>query len=190
MTPAPTILQRLAWAPRAGDRPAHGISTIHEETVVPATLDETFAFFSEATNLERLTPPWLNFRIHTPGPIVMREGLEIDYHIVLYGLTIPWRSRIDVWEPGVRFVDRQVLGPYRWWHHEHRFESVSRRDACDRPRRVQAPRTVDQRTARPSGRRTHLCLPEADTAGVVCRVSARDRTTRHKDRAWGEAGLA
>jgi ligand-binding SRPBCC domain-containing protein len=124
MTPGRTILQRLAWAPRAGARPADGISTIHEETVVPATVEETFAFFSEATNLERLTPPWLNFRIRTPLPIVMREGLEIDYDIVLYGLPVPWRSRIDVWEPGARFVDRQVLGPYRWWHHEHRFEAA------------------------------------------------------------------
>jgi len=38
---------------------------------------------------------------------------------------LPWRSRIDVWEPGVRFVDRQVVGPYRWWRHEHRFEPVA-----------------------------------------------------------------
>lgn len=41
------------------------------------------------------------------------------------GAPIPWRTRIDVWEPGARFVDRQIAGPYRWWHHEHRFESVA-----------------------------------------------------------------
>ena len=35
-----------------------GKLTLHQETVVPATLDETFAFFSDAANLERLTPPW------------------------------------------------------------------------------------------------------------------------------------
>jgi len=34
------------------------------------------------------------------------------------------RAVRDVWEPGVRFVDRQVRGPYRWWRHEHRFEAV------------------------------------------------------------------
>jgi ligand-binding SRPBCC domain-containing protein len=54
----------------------------------------------------------------------MAEGTEIEYRIVLYGLPIPWLTRIDVWEPGVRFVDRQLRGPYRWWHHEHRFEPV------------------------------------------------------------------
>ena len=78
----------------------------------------------DQTALERLTPPWLNFRIVTPQPIAMCEGTEITYRIVLYGLPIPWTSRIEVWEPGVRFVDRQLRGPYRWWYHEHRFEST------------------------------------------------------------------
>lgn len=118
------IMQRWAGALAAGDRPASGFDYVRAETIVPAPLDRTFPFFSEAANLERLTPPWLNFRIRTAMPIVMREGLEIEYCIVLYGVPIPWRSRIDVWEPGVRFVDRQTAGPYRWWRHEHTFEPV------------------------------------------------------------------
>lgn len=109
----------------SGPRPSSGLKTVHAETVVPTSLDETFAFFSAATNLERLTPPWLNFRIRTPQPIHMGEGTLIDYQIVLYGMPIPWRTRIDVWEPGVRFVDRQLAGPYLWWHHEHRFEATA-----------------------------------------------------------------
>jgi ligand-binding SRPBCC domain-containing protein len=103
--------------------PRHTL-TLSRETVVPALIEETFAFFADAANLERLTPPWLNFTIRTPMPVTMREGLEIAYQIRLYGLPIPWVSRIDVWEPRRRFVDRQLIGPYRWWHHEHRFEPV------------------------------------------------------------------
>lgn len=118
------LLHRLAWAPRAGARPSRGLRVLEKDTIVPAPLDETFAFFTDAANLGRLTPPWLDFRIRTPLPIAMREGAEIEYLIVLRGVPIPWLTRIDVWEPGVRFVDRQLAGPYRWWHHEHRFESV------------------------------------------------------------------
>jgi ligand-binding SRPBCC domain-containing protein len=119
------MLDRFAWAPRAGVRPDPRLLVhLHTETLVPRPLDETFAFFSDARNLERLTPPSLRFRILTPEPITMREGIEIDYRILLYGVPIPWTTRIDVWEPGVRFVDRQLRGPYRWWHHEHRFEPV------------------------------------------------------------------
>jgi len=94
------------------------------EIIVPASLTDTFAFFADAGNLQRITPPWLHFSVLTPMPVEMRAGLQIAYRISLYGLPIPWHSRIDVWEPGVRFVDRQIVGPYRWWRHEHRFEAV------------------------------------------------------------------
>jgi ligand-binding SRPBCC domain-containing protein len=97
---------------------------LRKETLIPVSIGATFEFFADASNLERLTPPWLTFQIRTPMPVVMQEGLEIDYRIVLHGWPIPWRTRIDVWEPGVRFVDRQLIGPYRWWRHEHRFEPV------------------------------------------------------------------
>ena len=117
-------MRPLAWL-AAGERPSEPLLHVHRAAVVPATLEQAFAFFAEAANLERLTPPWLRFRIQTPPPIVMREGTEIDYRISLRGLPLPWRSRIDVWEPGVRFVDRQVVGPYRWWRHEHRLERVA-----------------------------------------------------------------
>lgn len=108
----------------AGDRPARGLTTRRWETEVPATLQDTFGFFSDAANLQRLTPAWVNFRIRTPLPIAMRAGVEIDYRIVVRGLPIPWRTRIEVWEPGVRFIDRQVIGPYRWWWHTHEFEAL------------------------------------------------------------------
>jgi ligand-binding SRPBCC domain-containing protein len=108
----------------AGERPSGPLLHLHRAAVVRAGIDETFAFFSEAGNLERLTPPWLRFRILTPLPIAMREGTIIDYRILMRGLPLPWRSQIDRWEPGVCFVDRQVVGPYRWWRHEHRFEAV------------------------------------------------------------------
>lgn len=106
-------------------RPASGVATLHSETIVPVSIERAFAFFSDARNLEHMTPPWLNFRIQTPLPIVMTEGTVIDYRIDLYGLPIPWRTRIDVWEAGVRFVDRQIAGPYLWWRHEHRFDAIA-----------------------------------------------------------------
>ena len=95
---------------------------MHRETLVTAPLGETFAFFADASNLERLTPPWLRFSIRSAVPVAMRAGLEIEYRIYLYGVPIRWVSAIDVWKPGVRFVDRQITGPYLWWRHEHRFE--------------------------------------------------------------------
>ena len=97
---------------------------LHVEQFIPRPLEEVFAFFSDAGNLERITPPWLKFSIQTLVPIEMRVGAVIDYRLRVHGLPMRWRSRISTWVPPRRFVDEQVRGPYKVWIHEHRFEEV------------------------------------------------------------------
>lgn len=82
---------------------------------------EVFAFFSDAANLEKLTPPFLGFRILTPPPIEMRAGTRIDYKISLHGIPMTWQTLIERFEPDDLFVDRQLKGPYAHWHHTHTF---------------------------------------------------------------------
>ena len=86
-------------------------------------LDEVFAFFSDAANLEAITPRFLRFRISTPRPIPMHEGARIDYQLSLFGVRLRWVTRITAWEPGVRFVDEQESGPYALWRHTHAFRA-------------------------------------------------------------------
>lgn len=106
---------------RASVRPGY---VMQAECVVPRPIDELFAFFSDATQLQAITPPWLHFQVLTPEPIEMFVGQRIDYRLRVRGLPLSWTSEITAWEPGERFVDEQILGPYSHWHHEHRFESV------------------------------------------------------------------
>ena len=96
------------------------------EQRLPGTPEEVFPFFAAAANLEAITPPWLHFRIVTPQPIEMREGALIEYRLRLRGIPLRWHTRIDEWNPSPptpRFVDRQLSGPYRVWHHTHEFEA-------------------------------------------------------------------
>ncbi|MCH2141964.1 MAG: SRPBCC family protein [Phycisphaerales bacterium] len=80
-----------------------------------------FGFFSDARNLERITPPLLKFSILTEGPIDMCVGALIDYRLRIRGLPLRWRTEITAWDPPHRFEDTQLKGPYRQWIHEHRF---------------------------------------------------------------------
>ena len=95
---------------------------LEREQVVPTPIERAFDFYSDAGNLERITPPWLRFRMVTPAPIEMREGALLEYRLVLHGIPVRWRTRIESWEPPVRFVDAQLRGPYALWHHTHEFE--------------------------------------------------------------------
>ena len=115
----------MAAAPGAESKLDTEASThvLEADQWVPTALDDTFEFFADAANLEAITPPFLHFHILTPLPMEMCEGALIAYSMRLNGLPVRWLTRIEEYAPGVRFVDRQVRGPYRRWIHTHTFEA-------------------------------------------------------------------
>jgi uncharacterized protein len=91
------------------------------EQYVARPLDQVFDFFSKAENLQELTPRWLHFRILSVEPEPVRQGTLIRYALRWRIFPIRWTTEIVAWEPPHRFVDVQLKGPYKLWHHEHRF---------------------------------------------------------------------
>ena len=99
------------------------IREFRTELWLPLPPEEVFPFFADASNLERITPPELNFAIMTPLPIEMCTGTVIDYRLSLFGVSFDWKTGITAWEPPDLFVDEQLAGPYRTWVHRHAFRN-------------------------------------------------------------------
>lgn len=88
---------------------------------VPRAPEQIFPFFGTAHNLERLTPDFLRFKILDAPTAPLTTGSRIAYRLQLHGIPVRWKTRIDAWTPPRRFIDRQVSGPFRLWHHLHEF---------------------------------------------------------------------
>jgi ligand-binding SRPBCC domain-containing protein len=95
---------------------------LERRQIIERPLREVFDFFADAGNLERITPPELNFHILTPPPIDIKKGALIDYELKLHGIPITWKTEITEWNPPFDFVDSALKSPYKQWIHRHTFE--------------------------------------------------------------------
>lgn len=108
--------------------------TLEREQVIERPRGETFAFFGDAFNLERITPPFLRFRILNEPPIEMGAGTLLEYRLALFGIRFYWKTLIERWSPEESFVDVQLKGPYALWRHTHTFEELSQASTLVRDR--------------------------------------------------------
>ena len=88
---------------------------------VPQSVDLTWRFFSDASNLAALTPPEAGFEAGgIDGPVY--PGQILTHRVrVLPGIKLTWVTEILHVEPGHSFVDGQESGPFRFWRHRHEF---------------------------------------------------------------------
>ena len=100
------------------------VHTLTRQQELEGSPAEVFPFFADATNLEAITPPLLAFQVMTPRPIAMHAGTLIEYRLKIHRMPIRWRTLIEEWRPSEMFVDTQIKGPYKLWHHTHTFDPL------------------------------------------------------------------
>jgi ligand-binding SRPBCC domain-containing protein len=102
------------------------VYSLYSRQHVPASLEEVWAFFSDAKNLLAVTPPQLNLKVTNEvyGQRVY-AGQVMTYKVQpLLGLPLSWMTEITHVEEKKYFVDEQRKGPYKLWHHQHHFRAV------------------------------------------------------------------
>lgn len=98
--------------------------TLYRRQLIPAAMDEVFAFFEDPHNLAGITPPWLGFTVLSSSDAQVREGTRLAYRMRVFRVPFRWEARIPVFVRGERFVDEMTRGPYARWYHRHLFRAV------------------------------------------------------------------
>ncbi|MBT7191440.1 MAG: SRPBCC family protein [Anaerolineae bacterium] len=101
------------------------IHRLYRQQIVPASLDEVWAYFATPQNLNEMTPDDMKFEIVHGGEGKMFQGQLVEYRVQFMPLIKSlWLTEIAQVKEGSYFVDEQRIGPYSLWYHEHRFEAV------------------------------------------------------------------
>ena len=103
------------------------IYNLTREQFLPITLQEAWDFFSSPTNLAKITPAHMKFKIlYISGGNKAYAGQIIRYKInVLPFLPMHWVTAITQVKEPLHFIDEQRFGPYALWHHQHHFKEVA-----------------------------------------------------------------
>ncbi len=99
--------------------------TLERTQILPISLEKAWDFFSDPGNLVKITPPDMDFLITSPPQSETYAGQIITYTVrPLLRMSVNWTSEITHVDRPNFFVDEQRFGPYRFWHHQHRFREV------------------------------------------------------------------
>lgn len=99
------------------------IYTLTKTQFVPTDMKTCWDFFSQPKNLQTITPPYMGFKILHGAAKTMYPGQIIEYKVSpVLNIPMQWVTEIKHVIPNELFVDNQMIGPYKLWHHKHFFE--------------------------------------------------------------------
>lgn len=99
--------------------------SLERAQIIDTSLVRAWDFLKNPANLNSITPDDLHFRIISPVPERMFNGLLIEYRITIpcFG-TRTWIAEIKHIHEHKSFVDEQRLGPYKFWYHYHELQTT------------------------------------------------------------------
>ena len=102
-----------------------GYYQIHRQQILNSDIETIWDFASDTENLKKITPPEVGFEILSKSSMAMEEGMIIIYKISpILNIPTSWITEISHVVKHKCFVDTQLYGPYKFWHHQHKFDSI------------------------------------------------------------------
>lgn len=97
------------------------------EQLLPVNIDTVWDFISSPKNLSVITPDYMGFNITSKDlPKKMYEGQIISYRVKpMLNIGVTWVTEIKHVSERRYFVDSQLKGPYKLWHHEHKLTETA-----------------------------------------------------------------
>lgn len=101
------------------------IFCLKKKQFLPINIETAWKFISDPKNLNKITPPEMEFETTSEVPDNMYAGLIITYKVrPLFGIPVNWVTEITQVNEPYYFVDEQRFGPYSFWHHSHFLKKV------------------------------------------------------------------
>ena len=102
------------------------IYNFKQTQIIPSDIDTVWNFFSSPLNLNKITPPNMNFKIVDMGGSEMQKGQRIKYKVSPFPfLRVTWITGIADVDAKRFFADTQIKGPFTMWYHQHNFAPVT-----------------------------------------------------------------
>jgi len=103
-------------------RERNGDRRLRLRTRLPVPAEQAFAWHERPGALERLLPPWQQFRIEERVGTI-RDGDRTSLTLRKGPLRLRWVAVHRDYVPGSQFADEQEKGPFAAWSHVHRFQA-------------------------------------------------------------------
>jgi len=97
-------------------------STFTLRSPMPVSADELYAWHSRPLAFQRLQPPWERVEMKSSQGAFGTDGHRMEIRTPILGpIKSTWLAEVYDFQPGKQFQDRQLKGPFAFWHHTHRF---------------------------------------------------------------------
>lgn len=98
---------------------------MNRKQLLHVSLDDAWSFFADPNNLQKLTPPKMRMKVIDKHPSELYAGMIATYKIrPIFNIPITWVTEVTQVLSKEYFIDEQRFGPFKFWHHEHRFKQT------------------------------------------------------------------